>query len=68
MTEQQIRWGVLIRRKDGTALIASDDHGVIFTRGSRREALDYADELANPILPRRRLKVVKVRVTWEVME
>jgi hypothetical protein len=68
VTEQQIRWGLLIRRKDGTAFMASGNHGAIFTRKSRREVLEYADILAIHIPPRRRLKVVKVRVTWEVIE
>lgn len=69
MKEQQTRYGVLIRRKDGTAFLASGDHSAVFIRRSRREALKYADELAEQMpCNRRRLKVVKVRVTWEVIE
>lgn len=62
------RYAVLVRCSDGRRFLASGEGGGVRLHNERSEALEFADELAEHIPPRRNLRVVRVFVRTEVME
>jgi hypothetical protein len=58
-------FAVQITRKDGSKFFAVAAHSCVWTSYHRKNALAYADELAQHVAPRRRIKVVRVQVTVE---
>jgi ribosomal protein L24E len=66
MKERIEGYGILITRTDGTAFFASGKEHGCFIAKKRREAVERKQALSEHISGKR-MKVVKVAVTWELL-
>lgn len=67
MTCEYNGWAVLIRCNDGREFLSASDNIPPSVFRTRREALEHADQCAEHIPPRRRMKAVRVKLNVEIL-